>query len=602
VKKTWRRSIKLLTKRDKRILFVVALVQSGLGFLDLIGVALIGVLGALSISGIQSKSPSSRVAGIIDFLHLDQFSLQAQVAFIGSGAALFLISRTLITVFFIRKSTYFLTRKSALISGQLLKNILSRDLVFIRRRSNQETLYAISFGLTSITVGIIGSVINLVSDFSVLFLITIGLFMVDKTVAGTTIGLFASIGFLIYKLQHLRAKNLGDRYSSLNIKSDQDVIESLNTFRELTVHGRKMNYANRIEKSRIEVAEILAELNFMPQISKYVIESTVILGALLICGIQFIKSDSAHAVAVLSVFLAAGSRIAPAVMRIQQGLITIKTSSGYALPTFELIDEISPLEDFQYLKRMEDFAYKEFFSDIQIKNLTFKYPEKIGTALEIHDLSISAGSHVALVGPSGSGKTTFADLLLGVLEPLTGSISISGYSPTEAIEKWPGAISYVPQDVLITNGNIANNIALGYEQSEINEIQLKNAIRDAQLEDLYIELKGSEKNLGEMGGNISGGQRQRIGIARALYTSPRLLVLDEATSSLDAETELLISERLAKRGTGTTVISVAHRLSTVQSADCVIYIDKGKIIAQGKFEEVRNLVPNFDHQANLMGL
>jgi len=600
--KTWRRSVKLLTKRDKTILFGVALVQSGLGFLDLIGVALIGVLGALSISGIQSKSPSSRVAGIINFLHLDQFSLQAQVAFIGSGAALFLISRTLITVFFIRKSTYFLTRKSAVISGQLLKNILSRDLVFIRRRSNQETLYAISFGLTSITVGIIGSVINLISDFSVLFLITIGLFMVDKTVAGTTIGLFASIGFLIYKLQHLRAKNLGDRYSSLNIKSDQDVIESLNTFRELTVHGRKMNYANRIEKSRIEVAEILAELNFMPQISKYVIESTVILGALLICGIQFLKSDSAHAVAVLSIFLAAGSRIAPAVMRIQQGLITIKTSSGYALPTLELIDEISPLEDFQYLKRTEDFAYKEFFSDIQVKNLTFKYPEKIDIALEIHDLNISAGSHVALVGPSGSGKTTFADLLLGVLEPLTGAISISGYSPTEAIEKWPGAISYVPQDVLITNGNIANNIALGYEQSEINEIQLKNAIRDAQLEDLYNELKGSEKNLGEMGGNISGGQRQRIGIARALYTSPRLLVLDEATSSLDAETELLISERLAKRDLGTTVISVAHRLSTVQSADCVIYIDKGKIIAQGKFEEVRNLVPNFDHQANLMGL
>ncbi len=602
MKKTWRRSIKLLTKRDKRILFVVAVVQSGLGFLDLIGVALIGVLGALSISGIQSKSPSSRVAGIIDFLQLDQFSLQAQVAFIGSGAALFLISRTLITVFFIRKSTYFLTRKSALISGQLLKNILSRDLVFIRRRSNQETLYAISFGLTSITVGIIGSVINLVSDFSVLFLITIGLFIVDKTVAGTTIGLFASIGFLIYKLQHLRAKNLGDRYSSLNIKTDQDVIESLNTFRELTVHGRKMNYANRIEKSRIEVAEIMAELNFMPQISKYVIETTVILGALLISGIQFLKSDSAHAVAVLSIFLAAGSRIAPAVMRIQQGLITIKTSSGYALPTLELIDEISPLEDFQYLKRTEDFAYKEFFSDIQIKNLTFKYPEKISTALEIQDLTISAGSHVALVGPSGSGKTTFADLLLGVLEPLTGSISISGYSPTEAIEKWPGAISYVPQDVLITNGNIANNIALGYEQSEINEIQLKNAIRDAQLEDLYIELEGSGKNLGEMGGNISGGQRQRIGIARALYTSPRLLVLDEATSSLDAETELLISDRLAKRDTGTTVISVAHRLSTVQAADCVIYIDKGKIIAQGKFEEVRNLVPNFDHQANLMGL
>ena len=596
----WKRSLKLLSERDKRILFTIAFVQSCLGFLDLIGVALIGVLGALSISGIQSRSPGNRVASVLDFLNIEDFSFQAQAAIIGCTASIFLVTRTLITVVFIRKSTLFLTRKSAIISGKLLKNILNRDLVFIRQRSNQETLYAVGFGLTSITVGIIGSAINIVSDFSVLILIIIGLFSVDPSVALITIILFGFIGFLIYRMQHSRAKLLGDKYSSLNIQNEQSIIEALNTYRELTVHGRKMVIANKIQKSRIEISSILSELNFMPQISKYIIESTVIIGALIVCGIQFLRSDSVQAVAILSIFLASGSRIAPAVMRMQQGLITIKTSMGYALPTFALIDELEPVQEIELDEQVKDFTHAEFYPVISINNLSFRYPEKTDNAIEIDELTIDAGSHIALVGPSGSGKTTFADLLLGVIKPQKGSILISGSSPSVAINKWPGAISYVPQDVVIVNGDILTNIALGYEEYERNADQLQKAVESSQLEEILIELKN--QNLGEMGGKLSGGQRQRLGIARALYTSPKLLVLDEATSSLDADTELLISGRLTARSNETTLISIAHRLSTVRSADCVFYIDKGKILASGKFDEVRALIPDFDRQANLMGL
>ena len=598
--KIWKRSLKLLSERDKRILFTIAFVQSCLGFLDLIGVALIGVLGALSISGIQSRSPGNRVSSVLDFLNIEDFSFQAQAAIIGCTASIFLVTRTLITVVFIRKSTLFLTRKSAIISGKLLKNILNRDLVFIRQRSNQETLYAVGFGLTSITVGIIGSAINIVSDFSVLILIIIGLFSVDPSVALITVILFGFIGFLIYRMQHSRAKLLGDKYSSLNIQNEQSIIEALNTYRELTVHGRKMVIADKIQKSRIEISSILSELNFMPQISKYIIESTVIIGALIVCGIQFLRSDSVQAVAILSIFLASGSRIAPAVMRMQQGLITIKTSMGYALPTFALIDELEPVQEIELDEHVKDFTHAEFYPVISINNLSFRYPEKTDNAIEIDELTIEAGSHIALVGPSGSGKTTFADLLLGVIKPQKGSILISGSSPSMAINKWPGAISYVPQDVVIVNGDILTNIALGYEEYERNADQLQKAVESSQLEEILIELKN--QNLGEMGGKLSGGQRQRLGIARALYTSPKLLVLDEATSSLDADTELLISGRLTARSNETTLISIAHRLSTVRSADCVFYIDKGKILASGKFEEVRALIPDFDRQANLMGL
>ena len=261
---------------------------------------------------------------------------------------------------------------------------------------------------------------------------------------------------------------------------------------------------------------------------------------------------------------------------------------------------MEPVQEIELDEQVKDFTHAEFYPVISINNLSFRYPEKTDNAIEIDELTIEAGSHIALVGPSGSGKTTFADLLLGVIKPQKGSILISGSSPSVAINKWPGAISYVPQDVVIVNGDILTNIALGYEEYERNADQLQKAVESSQLEEILIELKN--QNLGEMGGKLSGGQRQRLGIARALYTSPKLLVLDEATSSLDADTELLISGRLTSRSNETTLISIAHRLSTVRSADCVFYIDKGKILASGKFDEVRALIPDFDRQANLMGL
>jgi ABC-type bacteriocin/lantibiotic exporter with double-glycine peptidase domain len=168
---------------------------------------------------------------------------------------------------------------------------------------------------------------------------------------------------------------------------------------------------------------------------------------------------------------------------------------------------------------------------------------------------------------------------------------------------WPGAVGYVPQDVLIVNGSMRDNVALGYPDVDKYEEEIVEALEIASLgEFLKQSEEGTSHQVGERGSRLSGGQRQRLGIARALYTKPRILVFDEATSSLDGAIESEITETIKKMRGKTTVITIAHRLSTVREADTVIYMEAGALIFQGTFEKVRENVPGFDHQASLMGL
>jgi ABC-type multidrug transport system fused ATPase/permease subunit len=243
-----------------------------------------------------------------------------------------------------------------------------------------------------------------------------------------------------------------------------------------------------------------------------------------------------------------------------------------------------------------------FVPKIEIDKIEFQYANNANFVLTVDSLFIAPGQIVAFVGPSGSGKSTLVDIILGLLTPTSGLIRVSGQPPASALTNWPGMVAYVPQNVSIFDGTIRENLMLGHDSTDFDEKQLKKVIEMAALKDfLENSGKGPATNLGSEGQLLSGGQTQRIGIARALLTDPKLLVLDEATSSLDVVTENLINKMIKESKGKRTIIVIAHRLSTVVEADLIVYIEDGKIGATGSFKEVRNQVPNFDKQAKLLG-
>lgn len=597
------RATRLLNKGDRKKILLVILIQISLGLLDLLGIAVFGVMGSLAVSGVQSQSPNGRVGQVLSFLHLADLPFQQQAAILAVLATSFLILRTFLTVVVTKRTMRFLCRRGAAISSDLIARLLSQSLLFIQQRTTQQTLYAVTQGVITITVGVIASCVTLVSDLSLLIILSVGLFVVDPIISISSTLLFGMITFIMVKSLQGRARTLGLADSTLQIKSNEKVLEVLNSYRESVVRDRRNYYAAEIGSLRFDLANTQAELGFMPYIGKYVLETTVVLGSLVIAGIQFALHDAVTAVSTLSIFLVAGTRISPAALRLQQAFIQIKSSLGGAEPTLNLVSDLMGIDPDKRDDVEIDFDHARFEPVIKIQDVSFSYPGAHQKALKNVDLYIPSGSVTAFVGPSGGGKTTLVDVILGVIRQDSGNAEISGMQPLDAIQLSPGAISYVPQDVIIIDGSIRENVGMGFPASYATDERVNRAIELAGLTEFVTSLpNGIDAGVGERGTKISGGQRQRLGIARALFTNPLLLVLDEATSALDGETESRISESILQLKGSVTVIMIAHRLSTVRDADQVVYLDGGTIVAKGNFQHVREAVPDFEKQAKLMGL
>ena len=597
------RSISTLSKRERKLIGLVIVIQIFLSGLDLLGVVIFGLVGSLSVSGLSAKQPGDRVSDFLALLNIQNSTLQHQVTILGTLAALVLVIKTVSTLYLTRRTLFFLSRRGARISGTLLSKMMGQNLLKFQSKSMQETIYAVTSGVQSVNVGILGAASYLVADISLLIILGIGLFLVDTVVALSTLLIFSIIAIALYRALHLRVRVLGKVQSDLFIESNERIVEVISSYRELIVKNRRSYYAREIARLRLDMADSSAEFAFLSNVSKYILEITVVAGSLFIAAVQFMTQTASHAIAVLSIFLVASTRIAPAVLRVQQGLLQIKGNIGSATPTLELIEALGSEESIDSTIDTLRFEYPGFSSDVNISKVSIRYPGREKNALSDVTLKIRSGEIIALVGPSGAGKTTLVDCLLGILEPDKGSVLISRERPLDAISKWPGSIAYVPQDVMIMNGTIRENVAMGYPEDSYSVESIWEALETAHLSEYVKSLEnGIDSPVGDRGTKMSGGQRQRLGIARAMFTKPHLLVLDEATSALDGETEAGISDSIQKMRGEVTVILIAHRLSTVRSADNVVYLEAGNLVAEGTFEEVRKSVKDFDRQARLMGL
>jgi ABC-type multidrug transport system fused ATPase/permease subunit len=490
----FRRSLTTLSERERKKVYLIAFIQISMSLLDLLGVLLIGLLGSIAVTGIQSKSNSGPTITVLEVLKIDQASFQAQVLIIGLLAVILLITKTIISVITTRRILFFLSNCGARISTQLVRNFVTSPNLGIQSKNSQEILFATTTGVVQVTMQIIATSVVLLSDLALLLILAIALSIIDPVTAISTTMIFLCIGFLLYKLMHVRADRIGSEFTRLTLKSNNLILEALESFREVIVHNRRSYYSNQIGKVRSDFANISAEGYFMPYISKYVIESAVLLGALLVAGIQFAIADAVQAVSTLAIFMAAGTRIAPSVLRVQQSAILIRTSVAQSKPTLDLIELMNESEHFSKDEKIANFANRHisFMPEIKIRNLGFRYKGTSSFSLKNINLDVPAGHVVAVVGPSAAGKSTLVDCILGIIQDVTGSIEISGLSPKDAIKLWPGAISYVPQKVFIKEGTILENVTIGFPLNEIDSSLVAEALTKASLQEFSSDLMSLE--------------------------------------------------------------------------------------------------------------
>lgn len=615
VLETIRDSLNLLSARDRKRLAFITLAQMSTAFLDLIGILLIGVVTALSLSSMSSVPEPAIVQNVLGAFGLTQANSVSIALALASVAGFLLIAKSALNMLITRRILRFLANKQAWVSGWLAAGLLSRPLLQVQQRSSQETVYALTSGVSAATVIVLGQGTVALSEVTLLIVLSVGMFAVSPVVSLFTVAFFLIVGFTLQRILAARAVRIGQRSAHIEVQSVSTVQEALRTYREAVVSQRRGLYVKRFQDLRWQGAVNLTDMQFQSLIPKYVLEIALVCGAGLLAASQLLTQDPTAAVAIIAIFLAAGSRIVPSLLRLQSAAIIIRNSSGQAGPTYDLARELdlsvadgANAESFGsidpiIIRDRLRAGHEGFDATIDISHVTLTYPGSRKPALANVTLKLQSGQSLALVGPTGAGKSTLADVLLGVLIPDSGETLICGSPPTESIANWPGAVSYVPQEVAMVNGTVRENVALGLPAVSIDDDLVWDALNRAHLGDFLKESReGIHTVVGENAMKLSGGQRQRLGIARALYTRPKLLVLDEATSALDAETEQAISQTLQELEGNVTTVTIAHRLATIRQCDLVVYLKNGRILAQGSFEEVRAMTPEFDRQAQLLGL
>ncbi len=401
------------------------------------------------------------------------------------------------------------------------------------------------------------------------------------TIVGLLLGTIYCIAFIFMrgflgKIGKERLFNNRTRFTTLS--------EAFGASKEIKLAGLEKIYVNRFSNSAKNYADNMASSQVISQLPRYILEIIAFGGIMVLLLYLIIQTGSfGKALPTISLYAFAGYRLMPALQEIYAAFTQL-TFVGPSLDS--LIEDIKNLKS-NNLKL--DVNRMIPYKTIKLKNVHYDYPNSSRTALNNINIDINVKTTVGIIGSTGSGKTTAVDIILGLLEPKIGQLEVDGkIISSQNLRSWQNSIGYVPQHVYLADDTIAKNIAFGLESHEINLEAIQKASRIANLHEFVTNelTEQYQTSIGERGVRLSGGQRQRIGIARALYHEPKILILDEATSSLDNQTEKVVMDAVNNLGKDLTIIIIAHRLSTVRKCDVIFKLDKGKIVGEGTFSEI----------------
>lgn len=409
--------------------------------------------------------------------------------------------------------------------------------------------------------------------------VSIGVMLVFGSIYGSTL-----------LLTQRKVRHLGKERAAANAARHQLANEALGGIKELRLLGRERVYLGKYYAPSLRMGMSMARVNAMQQTPQYVMQASVFAGLIILCLILLGtegpgQNSMADILPTIGLIALAGQRMIPELSK----LFLCMTQLNYGGPAVQTVYRDMIKHGGNIDLPANPPAALGLKSEIQLDNVSYYYGNAGNAGLTDISLSIRAGEKIGIVGTTGAGKSTLANILLGLIQPTAGRLIIDGKDITPANTRaWQRSIGYVAQEIYLVDATIRENIAFGVPRDEIDEDRLLEAGRIAHLHDFIInELeKGYDTTVGERGVRLSGGQRQRIGIARALYNNGDLIILDEATSALDNVTESEVMQAIDNLPGDKTLIMIAHRLTTLRGCDRILVLDKGRISAFGKWEEL----------------
>lgn len=612
-----KKSYALLDKRGKRKYLLAVGIQMSLGLFDILGIALAGVIGILAASSLTQAPLSPPIKDALSLFDLSNQNVGNLIIILCIFTLLFFVLKTMLALYFSRRSFRFLAHQQSWITSLLVSKVLNSEYIWLRHQEPHKLSTALILGVSAAITNSLGQFMLMISEMALVVLFLSILILINPLVAIFTVLYLAVVILILKQLVGKKVAKFNRNLGNMQVESQVHLFSVLKLFREIRIFRRTQWFETRLEELSEERAQNFASDMWVQQVPKYMLEIAMLVGAtgLLVAGKVFTNSE--QIVPVLAIYLTAAGRLFPSLLRVQSAVFSLQSRQHYATMAHDLLADLALVErNSSYPKSQSSFRKDEIntnpshakekkftTSSVELEKVSFRFPNSETDVLKDLTFQIQPGERVAIVGPSGAGKSTLCDIFLGLLNPTIGEALIGTQPAATWVNENPGKVSYLPQEVTLTNGTLLENVCLGIERSEIDWDAFSRAVGRAQLTKVIEQLAdGIETNLGVGGTSLSGGQKQRVGLARALYTQPDILIMDEATSALDAETEFEVMNALDDLGLHTTVITIAHRLSSIRKFPRIIYLESGLVLGDGNLDQIRKKIARFDNQLLLSGI
>ena len=575
--------VKILLDKDLKRIYFVAIVFVLSASLDLIGLGLIGAYLAFIVN-----PDGFRELEFLGYFNDVLSSLSDQELLVLFGLILMFVF--LIRMFAILLSNYIIYKFSAdqMVNTQerMMSIYLNQDYESFIQRNSSEYVVAVS-GYVRKYRSVLASMLKIFSDLLVCIAVVSALAFVDLETLCVLVFLFLTMFILFNKFLYSKSHKYGEEVNvgeRLMIKS---ISEGISGMKEIRILGKEDFFKKTFYRGIKKMAEMDVKAKLIQVSPKSLLELLMVLFVIIIVFMNFYTQNNLDTVVtILGVFAVGAVRLVPIVSGLFGSINTVKYGRN---SVSNLIKDIQSFETKgrEAIEKKGAAPKQNDFLDLDISSISYSYPNSGEKALEDISLKIKKGDFVGLFGPSGAGKTTLVDVFLGLLHPQTGTIKLNGEDIFSQIELWRSLVAYLPQEIFLIDDSLTNNIALDDDIENSSHDKFKEVVTKSRLDDFIDNLpEGLDTRMGERGVRLSGGQRQRVAIARALFHEREVLILDEATSALDMKTEEEIVNQIQKFKGEKTVITIAHRISTLKYCDCLYKLEKGRISGSYTYDDL----------------